>query len=609
MNRRTGVKVAIVAIFTVAGVILATGAVAAGSSASDLHATQGGDITSQTESVTAGTLQDSNTPPQVDGITITPDNPSSGEQIEFQGEATDPDGSDANLRYEWEIGSTYAAVGRVVSYRFVESGEHDVTLTVTDEEGASTTVQDTVSVNAPPQIGFGVEPQEPTVYEEVQFTSDGFDTDGQIILYEWAVDGSPAGSGENLQWTFTSPGEHEVSLTGVDNDGARTTNTQVVTVEGENQPPAISLSAQPQNPVAGEQVEFTADASDPDGSVESYEWTVDGDGAGTGSDMPRVFESPGEYQVSVTATDNEGANNTTSMTVSVGEENDPPTVSVSAQPQNPDIGEEVEFSADASDPDGTVESYEWTVDGAVVGSGANLQRAFETSGDHQITVTVTDSDGGTANGSTTVTVGVSNEPPTVSLSSQPQNPGVGEEVELTADASDPDGTIESYEWTVDGEVADGGTNLRTTFDERGDHEVAVTVTDEQGATDTASVVIQVSGAVDIQVGTEGPAVGEDVTFTASGAGSESASSYEWTSDGEVIGDSAELEHSFDEPGEYEVVLTVTDGEGTERTARTTVAVAEGDDDNGGLDFMVIVGFIAVLALLPVLGIVYLFVRA
>lgn len=609
MDRRIVVKIGIVAIFTVATVTLATGAVFAESSPSDLDAAQMGDIPSQTDSQTVRTLQEESTPPQIDDITITPDNPSVGETVEFQASASDPDGSDANLRYEWEIGSGYVTLGRLVSYTFAESGNHDVTLTVTDEDGASTTVQETVSVNAPPRVGFAVEPETPTAYEEAQFISDGFDTDGQIVLYEWAVDGQPAGSGENLRWTFASPGEHEVTVTGVDDDGASTSNTQIITVEGENQPPTISLSAEPQNPVVGEQVEFTANASDSDGSVESYDWTIDGEAAGTGWGMLRVFESPGEYQVTVTAIDNEGANNTTSMTVSVAEQNDLPTVSVSADPQNPEIGEEVQFTADASDPDGSIESYEWSVDGTAVGNGSSLGQVFETSGDHQVSVTVTDSDGGTDTASTTVSVGVANDPPTVSLSAQPQNPDVGAETEITANASDPDGTIESYQWTVNGDGAGSGSNLRTTFDSSGDHEVTVTVTDDQGATDSASLVLQVSEAVAIQVGTERPAVGETVTFTARGAGSDSASSYEWVVDGEVVGNSAELEHSFDDAGDHEVVLTVTGDTGSEKTTSMTLGVEEGEDGGGGLNIMVIFGFIAVLAILPVLGILYLFIRA
>ena len=86
-----------------------------------------------------------------------------------------------------------------------------------------------------------------------------------------------------------------------------------------------------------------------------------------------------------------------------------------------------------------------------------------------------------------------NEPPSVGFEFSPQTPSVGTEVSFTAKATDPDpdGTIASFEWEFgDGETATGRTPTHT-FAESGSYDVTVTVTDNRGATDSASNTVEV----------------------------------------------------------------------------------------------------------------------
>jgi hypothetical protein len=86
-----------------------------------------------------------------------------------------------------------------------------------------------------------------------------------------------------------------------------------------------------------------------------------------------------------------------------------------------------------------------------------------------------------------------NDPPTASIEA-PSSPATGETVTFTATASDPDGSIATYQWTVDGEAAGSGSTLDVTFSSGGDHEVTLTVTDGRGATATASTTVSVSAS-------------------------------------------------------------------------------------------------------------------
>ena len=87
-----------------------------------------------------------------------------------------------------------------------------------------------------------------------------------------------------------------------------------------NQPPAVALTASATNATPGQVVTFTADVSDPDGTISTVEWDLDNDGAfddATGTGASRSWPTPGTYTVRVKATDNNGAATTRSITVTV----------------------------------------------------------------------------------------------------------------------------------------------------------------------------------------------------------------------------------------------------------------------------------------------------
>lgn len=273
-----------------------------------------------------------------------------------------------------------------------------------------------VRVNAKPTVAITYEPTNPSTGQRVTFDADATDPDGSIESYEWRIGGKLVSTARTMNHTFTSAGSHEVSIEVMDDNGATDDANVTVNVTKGNLSPVVSVKSTPEIPTTGTRVKFATQASDPDGTVSSYEWTVDGENTGMGPNLNHTFDSPGSHEVTVTVTDDGGASTSASVTVLV---NARPQGSIEYSPDRPVVGQEIEFVASASDPDGNVTSYGWRIDGERAGSGPDTRYTFESTGSHEVTLTVSDDSGA----SIAVSITISVQPPTTPTPSPtPPNP-------------------------------------------------------------------------------------------------------------------------------------------------------------------------------------------
>src|SRR5438034_946859 len=159
------------------------------------------------------------------------------------------------------------------------------------------------SPNLPPQASFtvssiSVRPGDPVSFDGSSST----DPDGTIQLYTWDFGDGSAGSGPLVGHSFALAGTFNVVLTA---NFDRTNETQLTVAVG-NRAPTITSTSPTANSVlqVGELGTFTIAASDPDGDLLSYSWTIDGVHVGAASGS-YAFASlvPGAFAIRVIATD------------------------------------------------------------------------------------------------------------------------------------------------------------------------------------------------------------------------------------------------------------------------------------------------------------------
>ncbi|MFO7999148.1 MAG: PKD domain-containing protein [Bacteroidales bacterium] len=171
------------------------------------------------------------------------------------------------------------------------------------------------STNQPPNASFTFTTNELTASFDASGSSD---SDGSIVSYAWDFgDESIIGSGATISHTYAAAGTYEVTLTVTDNEGATDTNSQNVTVSDPatgNTPPTASFTFTTNDLTAS----FDASgSSDSDGTIASYAWDF-GDGTtGSGITASRTYSAAGTYTVKLMVTDNEGATDSQTKSVTV----------------------------------------------------------------------------------------------------------------------------------------------------------------------------------------------------------------------------------------------------------------------------------------------------
>ena len=239
--------------------------------------------------------------------------------------------------YSWDFGDGSAPEqGLVLLHTFPANGTYTVRLTVTDNTGATSSIQQQVTVslsatNQPPTADITVSPVLGNAPLTVTLDGSGSsDPENGILEYRWSFgDGtSTTGSAPSVTHQYTSAGTYTATLTVADPQGATDSITSqpiMVTAPPDTvTSPTAVIAASRTSGTAPVSVTFSgagSSPSSPSATINSYTWSF-GDGtAGSGTIVSHTFTQPGTYTVRLTVTDSAGKQATATMTFTAVDKN------------------------------------------------------------------------------------------------------------------------------------------------------------------------------------------------------------------------------------------------------------------------------------------------
>ena len=555
--------------------------------------------------------------------------------------STDADGTIASYVWTQVSGPSTAIITNgttaTPTVSSLVAGSYMFKLTVTDNSGATSSDQVKIIVNAainqPPVANAGSDITITLPANSVTLSGSGStDADGTIISYSWTkVSGTGStitnANAINAAVTGLQAGVYVYKLTVTDNTGATSSDNITVTVDtaatvvvANQLPVANAGTAQSMKMPIGSMTLNGTKSYDPDGTIAAYNWieisgpsnaTIANNNAATAT--VTGIQSAGSYIFKLTVTDNKGATASAQVTETVSAA----TVVVTNKPPVANAGTDQTITlptnttkldgTKSTDADGTIVSYTWSqVSGATstITNGSTSTPTISNlvaAGNYSFQLTVTDNSRATSSDTVVVivnaaTVVVTNKMPVA-------NAGPDQNITLPTNSTkldgtkstDADGTIVTYAWTqVSGAtptISDGTTATPTVSNlDAGIYIFKLTVTDNNGATATDTVIVSVNAAAPVATNKPPVAIaGNDTTIaipasTAILNGSASfdvdgtISSYQWVQvSGPAFGTIATSNTAITSvtnlvAGQYLFRLTVTDNNGATSVDSVKVSV-------------------------------------
>ena len=321
-------------------------------------------------------------------------------------------------------------------------------------------------------------------------TAGSTDADGSIVATSINFgDGSAPVNAASASHTYSTAGTYTITATVTDNLGASASKAATLVVGVANRAPIAVISATPNTAYAPATISVSAaGSSDPDGTIASSVISF-GDGTtASGLTAAHKYSAAGVYTLTAKVTDNQGASSSASTSVTVKA----PEVIVSSPISGATVASQVHVVAGGFSgfPVTAMQIYAGFSIGLYVNS-PNLDTTIPlSSGAHTLVVKGWDSSGGNFYKSLTVTA--TNQAPVAALSVSSGSILVGGSITASATASsDPDGSIAKTVIAFGDGTSATAVSASHQYKVAGTYTVKATVTDNLGASSTASATVVV----------------------------------------------------------------------------------------------------------------------
>ena len=280
--------------------------------------------------------------------------------------------------YSWSLGNGATSTLQNPSTTYTLPGTYTVTLTVTNANGSNTkTITNYITVNPNPTVSFTANNLSGCPGTQVAFTNNSNPNLPGTATYLWSFGDGYISSIQNPVHTYTTPGYFTVSLTVINSQGCQKTLSDTAYIHIFT-PPNGAFGWSPNNICSQPYTVTFTNTSTGTGTL-TNEWLF-GDGGSSFQNNPtHTYASPGSYMVSLITTDGNGCKDTTKHILSVT------TLVPSFTTANGCVGTPISFTNTTPPPFTTLD---WSFGDGGTGAGAIPTHIYNSPGTYHVLLTV-----------------------------------------------------------------------------------------------------------------------------------------------------------------------------------------------------------------------------
>ncbi len=304
----------------------------------------------------------------------------SGHNILF----TEINGSGGVTDYLWAFGDTNTSTDQNPTHQYNATGDYDVSLQVTAVNGCNNFVEKIISIFEEPAADFLIPSSSPfCTNENYVFENTSVIDPGYPVTWQWNVNGVNQSTDENFNFSFSQTTSQEITLQ-ASIPGCSNSIMKAIASLIEGPLTDFSFVGHCEDDI----VIFTNSSS---GSIIDYNWNFDDGQNSTDTNPTHTFSDKGVYDVTLTASNLAGCNNTKTKSILIYSKPQvnfflsPPPFSCNGMPS--------QFNDLTPNPiDSNLSSWQWNFGDA--GSGQNTasvknsEHVYDNAGNYDVSLTV-----------------------------------------------------------------------------------------------------------------------------------------------------------------------------------------------------------------------------
>lgn len=463
---------------------------------------------------------------------------------------------------------------RNVQHQYDTLGTYEVTLTVINNNGCINTTSRILTTLPNPIAEFTYNTAcygDLTTFEDFSQSNGGAD----IISWDWSFNDPISGINNSSQQQnpvhqFSEAGDYIVTLFIENATGCIDSISKTISING-----ASDIDFEVSDACLSSEITFTPITSSSE--IASYLWEF-GDGIISNEQSPvHQYNVDGTYNVTLTVTDTGGCVNEISHEVSLSAL----PISLFGISESQCISDTVYFSDYSTSESGYITEWQWDYgDGNVTTivhpDNPYTSHSYESEGTYTVTLTVTNSNGCSNSSTQEVTILPS---PVANFDFESVCLNVSAEF-IDLSQANGGGQIISWDWDFD-DASSGIDNFSTLqnpsheFKEVGDHEVTLTISNENGCVSIITRTISISMLPEIDFITVGGTCLEGATqfyIDSTLIDINQIQSVLWEFGDGYSDNSTQTSHVYEVPGTYNITLTIIDLNGCSNTISREVYV-------------------------------------